>query len=64
MNKVLDQIYSDDVEAVVDFPHSFFFEHFYRKWPNAKVSEMLVTAKGCGIVKAKVRYAVGVVAYF
>ncbi|XP_039252920.2 uncharacterized protein LOC120330140 isoform X1 [Styela clava] len=41
MNKVLDQIYSDDVEAVVDFPHSFFFEHFYRKWPNAKVILMI-----------------------
>ncbi|XP_077974524.1 uncharacterized protein LOC120330376 [Styela clava] len=41
INRVLDEIYAEDVKAVVDFPHSFFFEYFYRKWPNAKVILMI-----------------------
>lgn len=37
IDEVLDNVYSKDVEAVVDFPHSYFFDEFFRKWPNAKV---------------------------
>ena len=37
IDEVITKVYSDGVEAVVDLPHSFFFEQFFRRWPDAKV---------------------------
>nr|CAB3262996.1 uncharacterized protein LOC100186284 [Phallusia mammillata] len=37
VNAVLEKVYSKDCEAVVDLPHSHFFEFFLKRWPDAKV---------------------------
>ena len=37
LKKVFENVYSK-VDAVVDFPHSYFFDEFFERWPNSKVS--------------------------
>ncbi|CAK8689431.1 unnamed protein product [Clavelina lepadiformis] len=37
MKVLLDTVYSNNVEAVVDMPHSYFFDKFLERWPDAKV---------------------------
>ncbi|XP_076811980.1 uncharacterized protein LOC143458954 [Clavelina lepadiformis] len=37
LDVILDSVYSKNVEAVVDIPHSAFFEQFLERWPEAKV---------------------------
>ena len=37
LSDVIESVYSN-VDAVVDMPHSYFFDHFLEKWPKAKVS--------------------------
>ncbi|XP_076811979.1 uncharacterized protein LOC143458952 [Clavelina lepadiformis] len=37
MRVLLDTVYSNNVEAVVDMPHSYFFDRFLERWPDAKV---------------------------
>jgi len=36
LNVLFDTVYSK-VDAVVDLPHSYFFDAFFERWPNAKV---------------------------
>ncbi|XP_002124445.2 uncharacterized protein LOC100186284 [Ciona intestinalis] len=41
VDSILEKIYSKNVEAVVDMPHSYHFEEFLKRWPSAKVILML-----------------------
>lgn len=34
---VLDKYAKANVDCVIDMPPSFLFEHFYNRWPDAKV---------------------------
>lgn len=34
---IIEKVYGNNVEAVVDFPHSHFFNEFLQRWPKAKV---------------------------
>ena len=36
LNVLFDTVYSE-VDAVVDLPHSYFFDTFLERWPDAKV---------------------------
>ena len=36
LNVLFDTVYSK-VDAVVDLPHSYFFDAFLERWPDAKV---------------------------
>ena len=42
LTKVIQNVYSNGVDAVVDFPHSYFFDQFLEKWPNAKVNHSII----------------------
>ena len=37
LNVLFDSVYAD-VDAVVDLPHSYFFDAFLQRWPQAKVN--------------------------
>jgi len=41
LTNVIRNVYSNGVEAVVDFPHSYFFDQFLEKWPKAKVKHFI-----------------------
>ena len=34
---VIQNVYANEIDAVVDFPHSCFFDQYLEKWPKAKV---------------------------
>ncbi|CAK8675974.1 unnamed protein product [Clavelina lepadiformis] len=40
---VIEKLYTKNVEAVVDMPHSHYFEFFLERWPDAKI--ILMTRK-------------------
>ena len=31
-----------NVDAVVDFPHAYFFDEFLKQWPDAKVFDFIL----------------------
>ncbi|XP_076811982.1 uncharacterized protein LOC143458956 [Clavelina lepadiformis] len=37
LSEIMTKVYSKGVEAIVDMPHSHFFDHFLEEWPKAKV---------------------------
>ena len=40
LKELIKTVYSNGVEAVVDMPHSNFFDLFLEEWPNAKVRSL------------------------
>uniref|UniRef100_H2ZK49 Sulfotransferase n=1 Tax=Ciona savignyi TaxID=51511 RepID=H2ZK49_CIOSA len=40
LSKMMDSVYAD-VDAVVDMPHSYFFDQFLDRWPESKVILMV-----------------------
>jgi len=38
LKELIRTVYSNGVEAVVDMPHSNFFDLFLEEWPHAKVN--------------------------
>ena len=45
LKKLLETVYSNNVEAVVDVPHSCFFDEFLEHWPDAKVNLKLISTE-------------------
>ena len=51
LKELINTVYSNGVEAVVDMPHSNFFDQFLEEWPNAKVVAVFVLILGIGMTR-------------